>query len=111
MGLDFPDGPRVLSDFSVDGKQSDAFHAGLRNEHAIERVFVDRRQIADRCGLRAGDRQFEIAVREHKSECGASTYSTQAKVTEKRLSKSVNDRFGVKREAAKSAFSAAGVNL
>lgn len=63
MGLDFPDGPRVLSDFSVDGKQSDAFHAGLRNEHAIERVFVDRRQIADRCGLRAGDRQFEIAVR------------------------------------------------
>jgi hypothetical protein len=39
------------------------------------------------------------------------TYPAQANVTEKRLFRSVKARFGVKPEAAKSAFSAAGVNL
>jgi hypothetical protein len=51
-----------LGDDRVGGQQEDALDCRLRDEHAIEGVLVDRRQIVDRHGMLAGDREPVIAV-------------------------------------------------
>jgi hypothetical protein len=55
-------GAGVLGDDLVGGQQQDALDCRLRYEHAIEGVLVDRRQIGDRDGMLAGDRELVIAV-------------------------------------------------
>jgi hypothetical protein len=52
----------VLGDDRVGGQQQDALDCRLRHEQAIEGVLVDRRQIGDRDGMLAGDRELVIAV-------------------------------------------------
>jgi len=46
----------------VGGKKRDAFDEGLRDQEAIERILMQRRERVDVHGVLAGDRQLGIAI-------------------------------------------------
>jgi len=61
-GSDHLDRSRISREVGVRGEQHDPFHQRLRDQHAVERVLVQRRQEVEGCGMRAGDGKLGIAV-------------------------------------------------
>ena len=53
----------ILRDLPVGGQQRDALDHGLRQQNAVERVLMDRRQGIRRDRVLAGDREFGVTVR------------------------------------------------
>ena len=52
----------ILRHSRIGGQQRNAFDDALRHQDAVERVAVQRRQVGNRYGVFAGDRQLAIAV-------------------------------------------------
>lgn len=54
--------PRVTRHRAVRRQQRDAFCGGLRNQHAVKRVFVQGGQVWQMNGMGAGNGQFLITI-------------------------------------------------
>jgi hypothetical protein len=59
---DSADWPRITGDDGVRGQHRYGLEHGLRDQDAVERVFVNRRQCADGDGVIAGDGQFAVPI-------------------------------------------------
>ena len=52
----------IAQELRVGGQEHDALRARLRDQHSVERVLVERRQVLDREGMQARDDEFFIAI-------------------------------------------------
>ncbi len=62
VGLDFANGPWVLSQLSIRGQESDALTKGLPQQQAVERIFVKGGQGVDVHRVGTGDGKLNISV-------------------------------------------------
>src|SRR5712691_10457223 len=67
IGSDLSDGTAAASQLIIRSQEGDAFDQRLRDEQAIEWIFVDRRKSVDVHRVLARDRQFEVAVVEESA--------------------------------------------
>ena len=61
-GSDRLDRSRISREVGVRGEQHDPFDHRLRDQHAVERVLVQRREKVEGDGVRTGDGKLGVAV-------------------------------------------------
>ena len=61
-GSDRLDRSRISREVGVRGEQHDPFHQRLRDQHAVERALVQRREEVECRGMRTGDGELGVAV-------------------------------------------------
>lgn len=69
ISSDFPDGTRIAGQDCVGSEKNKSFHNRLRDENAVERISMDRRQVDHSNAMSAGDGKFvEVVLQKLSAE-------------------------------------------